>query len=292
MLFFCTLNKYLLYLFSLILFAIYCKNTYTINEVSFMITAEEKENLKDFFNACDEMIDGRFILSDVKIARILKSIAKSELLYDMFAKCLVHFNFNSEFQTALSANKVNGGYFVLPTDERRIVALVFCFLLEVDKGKINLQSFVNENFFSPDGYNISYSNFSINVLVPFKNSVMNLLGVDADGHELPKEDGEQVEELEEQLTLEQSSDQKILYANLLRSINELYGATDSSTKLKKDLKEEILIVIRALEDAIEIENLRIINALCIPLEYMTAKNKYLRPYYENFKNHLVEFYYK
>ena len=256
-----------------------------------MISAEEKQNLLDFFSACDEMIDGRFILSDVKIARILKCVAKSELLYNLFAKCLVHFNFNNEFQAAISANKVNGGYFVLPAEEKRIVALVFCFLLEVDKGKMSLQNFVNDNFFSPDGYNISYSNFSINVLVPFKNSVKNLLGVDDDGNELPRvnEDGEQI--IEEQLSLEDTSEEKILYANLLRSLNELYGATDSSTKLKKDIKEEILIIIRALQDAIELQNLRIINALCIPLEYLTAKNKFLRPYYENFKDDLVSFYY-
>ena len=256
-----------------------------------MISATEKENLKQFFDACDEMIDGMFILSDVKIARILKCVAKSEVLYDLFAKCLVHFNFNNEFQSALTSNKVNGGYFVLPTEEKKIVALVFCFLLEVDKGKMNLQNFVNDNFFSPDGYNISYSNFSLNVLVPFKNSVKNLLNVDDEGNELQGDEPGEID-MPDTVQEEPSSDEKLLYANLLRSLNELYGATDSSAKLKQDVKEEILIVIRALQDAIKLENLRIINALCIPLEYMTQKYKFLRSYYETFKEDLVTFYYR
>ena len=135
----------------------------------------EKKNLKNFFQACNEMINGRFILSDVKISKILNSIANSNVLYDLFAKCMVDFNYKSEFRNAKVTNKVNGGYFVLPTDEKRIIALVFCFLIDVDNNRINLQNFINENFYSPDGYNISYSNFALNVLVPFKNSVSNVI---------------------------------------------------------------------------------------------------------------------
>ena len=53
-----------------------------------MITSEEKENLVGFFNACSEMIDGRFILSDTKVSNILKSVVKSELLYKLYSDCI------------------------------------------------------------------------------------------------------------------------------------------------------------------------------------------------------------
>ena len=46
-----------------------------------MITDEERENLVDFFKACNEMIEGRFILSDTKVSNILKSVVKSPVLY-------------------------------------------------------------------------------------------------------------------------------------------------------------------------------------------------------------------
>ncbi len=254
-------------------------------------TEQDKNSLKAFFVACDEMIEGRFILSDIKIARILKSIAKSELLYNLFAKCLLNFNFRRELQNAITDNKVNGGYFVLPTDEKRIIALVFCLLLEVDKGKMNLQSFINENFFSPDGYNISYSNFSINVLVPFKNSVKNLLNVDDDGNTLEREDDEQQSILEEPAPIEHTSREMILYANLSKSLNVLYSAVKRDPKLKEEQRQEVIIVMNAIHEAIKLQNLKIINALVIPLEYQIGKIKTLKNYYEDFKGSLVSFYY-
>ncbi len=256
------------------------------------ITEVEKNHIKDFFVACNEMIDGRFILSDIKIARILKSIANSEVLYDLFAKCLINFNFKAEFKKAIVSNQVNGGYFVLPTDEKQIVALVFCFLLEVDKGKMNLQTFVNDNFYSPDGYNISYSNFSINVLVPFKNSVMNLLNVDENGE---LQDGEsEAQQLPEQQPLPNvdNTDRKLLFANLMRALNQLYTAVLKEGRLHSDERQEVVIVIKALNEAIKLENLKIINALVIPLEYQIGKIKSLKVYYDDFKECLVSFYYK
>ena len=76
----------------------------------------EKDKIKNFFASVNEMIGGRFILSDVKVAKVLKNIASSEVLYDMFAKCLVNFNYEAEFSRAKVSNRVNGGYFVMPDD--------------------------------------------------------------------------------------------------------------------------------------------------------------------------------
>ena len=58
----------------------------------------ETENIKikNFFDACNEMIQGRFILSDIKISKILKAIANSEVLYNLFAKVLTDFKFKEE----------------------------------------------------------------------------------------------------------------------------------------------------------------------------------------------------
>lgn len=264
----------------------------------------EKKNLKTFFQACNEMINGRFILSDIKIAKILNSIANSSVLYDLFAKCMVDFNYKTEFRNAKVTNKVNGGYFVLPNDEKRIVALVFCFLIDVDNSRINLQNFINENFYSADGYNISYSNFSINVLVPFKNSVSNLLGVNENGEDIGSfyEDNGN-----EQLTMEgfdeeeeddypdtqnstRQGDINLKYADFLRALNQLYSAVKKHPKMKEDRRSELIIIIKAIKEAITIEKLIFLNALIIPLEYTIAKDKYLKAYYNDLKTCLMNFY--
>lgn len=251
----------------------------------------ESENIKikNFFDACNEMIQGRFILSDIKISKILKAIANSEVLYNLFAEVLSDFKFKEEFENAKTPNKVNGGYFAVPEEDEKIVALVFCILLEVDNQKMNLQNFVNDYFYSPEGYNISYSNFSLSVLVPFKNAVLNLLGCNEDGTPI-KEEEEEVEPEEEETEEEPNHKQKILFANLRMSLNELLSVIVKS-KISYEEKEELKIIINALFEAIEMESLIIINALVIPLEHMIGKNKQVKFYYNDFKECLVQFYY-
>lgn len=251
----------------------------------------ESENIKikNFFDACNEMIQGRFILSDIKISKILKAIANSEVLYNLFAEVLSDFKFKEEFENAKTPNKVNGGYFAVPEQDEKIVALVFCILLEVDNQKMNLQNFVNDYFYSPEGYNISYSNFSLSVLVPFKNAVLNLLGCNEDGTPINEEE-EEVEPEEEEAEEEPNHKQKILFANLKMSLNELLSVIVKS-KISYEEKEELKIIINALFEAIEMESLIIINALVIPLEHMIGKNKQVKFYYNDFKECLVQFYY-
>ena len=146
-----------------------------------MITSEEKENLAGFFSACNEMIEGRFILSDTKVSNILKSVVKSELLYKLYSDCMNGFKFISTLDYCKADNPNNGGYFQMPTDNKDIMAFVTCLLLEVDKKNINLQNFVTDNFFSTEGYNISYNNFAVTILNGYKSAVKSLLGIDEMG---------------------------------------------------------------------------------------------------------------
>lgn len=249
----------------------------------------ENVKIKNFFDACNEMIQGRFILSDIKISKILKSIANSEVLYNLFAKVLMDFKFKEEFENAKTNTKVNGGYFALPDDKQKAIALVFCLLLEVDNQKMNLQNFVNDYFYSPEGYNISYSNFSLSILVPFKDNVLDLLGCDEQGN--PVETEEEIEGPQtETVVAEPDHKKKILFANLTKSLNELLSVIRRS-RINSEDKEELEIIISAIYEAIEIENLNIINALTIPLEHMIGRNKQVKLYYNDFKESLVQFYY-
>lgn len=255
------------------------------------ITDEEKENIIDFYRSCDEMIEGRFILSDTKVSNILKCIVKSEVLYNLYSVCMKDFKFKTILSRCLAENPANGGYFVMPEDEKEIVALVTCLLLEVDKKNINLQTFVTENFFSPDGYNISYNNFALTVLVTYKTAIKNLIGVDENGNveDVEDIDGEQLEIEEE--TIETDKNTKILLANLIMNIQELHNGINDDSKIKYSDKEELLIVLKALDRAVHLEELLIINALLVPLEHSLKKNKKLNKLYENLKLLIADIYY-
>ena len=105
----------------------------------------DEQTCNAIIQACDEMIEGRFILSDTKVSNILKAVVKSEILYDLYSVCMKDFKFDDVFARSIADNVSNGGYFSMSDDNKEIVAFVTCLLLEVDKQKINLQTFVKVN---------------------------------------------------------------------------------------------------------------------------------------------------
>ena len=156
-----------------------------------------------------------------------------------------------------------------------------------------MQGFVTENFFSADGYNISYSNFSLNVLVTYKTAIKNLLGIDENGDIVAVENFEQSQiSIDETLDkVEADENTKLLFANLVMNINELKNAINEEHKLKYSQKEDLLIVVKALNRAVHIEELLIINALLVPLENELVKFKKLKLIFENIKMLIADIYY-
>ena len=75
------------------------------------------------------------------------------------------------------------------------------------------------------------------------------------------------------------------------NINELYNAINDDYKIKMNEKEELLIVLKALNKAIHLEELLIVNALLVPLEHSLLKYKKLKPIYENIKLLIADIYY-
>lgn len=253
------------------------------------ITEEEKVKILEFYKYCNEMIEGRFILSDTKVTNILKSVVNSEVLYNLYSHSMINFKFSEVLERCVADNPNNGGFFVMSTDDKEIIAFVTCLLLEVDKKNINLQAFVTENFFSSDGYNVSYNNFALTILVAYKQAVIKLLGIDENGISFG-EDLVGLEENKEEVD-EADDETKILFANLVMNLTDLQNSINEDSKLKYNEKEELLIVLKALNKAIHMEDLLIMNALLIPLEHMLCKNKKLKGTYERVKMLIADIYY-
>ena len=53
----------------------------------------KKEELELFLERADEFINSKYILADVKIINLLKSIAQSETLLAIFKNCLTDFDY-------------------------------------------------------------------------------------------------------------------------------------------------------------------------------------------------------
>ena len=130
----------------------------------------KSDGLGEFLSACDSLKNCKYVLAESKITALLKSIADNKQLYTMFASSLYGFDYNKTFNASL----INGT-FVLPTEPKKAIALVFRLLLDIDSGKIELKNFLEAYFYSPM-INESYARFCLEVISPFRTYCGSLFG--------------------------------------------------------------------------------------------------------------------
>lgn len=140
------------------------------------VSNEELSKIAQFVASCDDMINGKFILADVKITKVLNMIAGSEELYRYISECMVGFDFTKEYHRAEVKNGLNGGFFAVPNDPNKLVAFVFCLLVECDAKRLDFYNFINENF-GISGKSEAYKNFAGQLLIPFKEIVASHFGL-------------------------------------------------------------------------------------------------------------------
>ena len=140
------------------------------------VSNEELSKIAQFIASCDDMINGKFILADVKITKVLNMIAGSEELYRYISECMVGFDFTKEYHRAEVKNGLNGGLFAVPSDPNKLVAFVFCVLVECDAKRLDFYNFINDNF-GTNGKSEAYKNFSSQLLVPFKEIISSHFGL-------------------------------------------------------------------------------------------------------------------
>ena len=134
------------------------------------VSVEELSKIAKFVASVDDMINGKFILADVKITKVLNMIADSDELYRYISECMAGFDFAREYHRAEVKNSLNGGVFLVPNDSQKLVAFVFCVLVECDAKRLDFYNFINENF-AGETRTDAYKNFSQKLLVPFKEIV-------------------------------------------------------------------------------------------------------------------------
>ncbi len=242
-------------------------------------TIEEIQKQNEFLTACDEMIAGKFILSDTKVAKILKCIATNQHLYHLFEKCLIGFDFQAQLEKSAKQP------FQMPETTEEILAFVFCFLLEVDNKHISLQNFVNQYFYSKEGYNSSYHNFALTMLSPFKEGVVSML-----------EDVEQEQEVETitqvqpQPYIVEDQDEEI-YDILKAQLSNLMIHIRQSRKIKDNKMQSMRMVVDAMMEALDLQNWRIINGLLISMDILLEKEKSANEMYALIKQTVFNYYY-
>lgn len=140
------------------------------------VSNEELVKINEFIAGCNDIINGKFLLADMKITKLLNMIAGSEELYRYINECMNGYDFSRELHKAEMKNGLNGGSFAVPQNPDKLVAFVFCLLVECDAKRIDFYTFINENFISKDRSDV-YSKFANTLLVPFRDTISSHFGL-------------------------------------------------------------------------------------------------------------------
>ena len=196
-----------------------------------MISLEEHAKINNLIASCNDMINGKFILADYKIANILKNITESNEVYNLIANCMAGFSFEREFSRAQLRSTSNNNKFMLPSEPEKILPFVFCILVNLNNKNINFDSFLQEFYSSENGHNVEYVKFANEIILPFRDII-------ADYFDIPK-NAEEIAKQKSQLLKENQIETKHNKSILNNHENNNYQQSNNETVItNKSLKEE------------------------------------------------------
>lgn len=282
------------------------------------ISNEELTKVTQFVASCNDMINGKFILADIKIAKILNMIAESEELYNYIKDCLIDFDFGKELRRAEAKNRLNNGSFSVPHSASALVSLVFCLLVECDAKRIDFYSFINENFATINRTE-AYKNFAEQLLVPFRDIISSYFGIGVSQQNLDSMTNSYRNDLKTEPIFESESSYEQNYQEIYHDyqkakqettiINDdedddnektwrqiadicenIENAVYTDRKLKQYLREELIYIIKTIKYSTKYKDIRIVSALVTAFDEMSKKCKNVQFVFGELKNLILNLY--
>lgn len=216
------------------------------------------QELLPFNNACDELVAGKYILIDLKIASILNIISQDEKLLNIVNSCLKDYDFETQSKQLMISNHERV-YFALPNSDKEVVAFVYSLLYNFQTKRIDIYEFLKVFYNAENGSNKEFSEFTTTVITPFKNAINTLF---AQRHVL----------------VDTTDYQNNIYNKIMTTIKLIVKNLDSY-KLNMNQKEEFTMLLNSLYIASEKNDKKFVFSLMIGLDYFTKCNKRSRNAY-------------
>lgn len=276
-----------------------------------IVNDSEKIKILDFIACCDDFTNGKFLLVDSKINNLLKKIGESDALYNLFQEVLTNYNFEKEFSHAQLKFVGKPAKFEMPTEPYKILPLVFCMLVKIQDKSLDFPTFL-KTYFSGEGEELL--EFSRQVIVPFRNIIATVFEVPVESKvepfvmpdensaqaklNLPKK--EVVEQKEENMDKEfeiveneeeyEEVDLTKYFVEIKKLINDMMTEIDYMHRLKKEIKEDAYLILDAMLDACDMQDLKILNGLIAGFEYVAPSIKNIKFLYKELKKILLDMY--
>lgn len=139
-----------------------------------------KSQITDFLNKCEEVRNCKFIMATTKIKDLLKSIVNSAELYEVFNTVASKFDYIAAKERCLveAEDSLGRSRVVLPDTVNDKLAFIFCLLVEMDRGDIQINAFL-QKFYPKDGsYYASYHMFCDDIIGSLESIISEIFAQD------------------------------------------------------------------------------------------------------------------
>lgn len=201
-------------------------------------------------NACTNLTNAKFIVSQPKIGSILKTITNNDVLFNLINYCNENFSYDTEFDRAITSFK-DGERFILPSSRKKIVALVTGLLFEFNMKTLDFHKFIL-TYFTNANSNVSFKEFCEKIINPYVNALKEILvdGLDND-----------VYEETENFTPVSNTANDALAENIAPLLNKMNYLFIADNGLDEKSRQELTEIVNGLLLACEIRDMRIIRAV-------------------------------
>lgn len=121
------------------------------------------ESLEKFKEKTDALVNAKYLFAEREIGEVLKVIADSRLLYELFEYVTEDF----DYETFKSVCFSKGNAVKLPKKDEELLALCLTLLVDIDRGNISLDEFCDEYFPKGGSSQGKYAAFVVSVIIPF-----------------------------------------------------------------------------------------------------------------------------
>ena len=149
------------------------------------------ENVKQFLDSCDELINCKYLVAEYKIQKLLRALANSDQVCSLISECLEQFNRDREFAKAYIQDGHGDFIYISPVEEFKIIALVFCTLVDIDSKKIDFIDFIKRFFGREEN---PFQTFIQEMIIPFRNLIAEVFGENVNNSEIKEDVGDTSDE--------------------------------------------------------------------------------------------------
>ena len=247
----------------------------------------KREELDLFIERADDFANSKYILADIKIVNLLKTIASSDTLLALFKNCLTDFDYYSAQKKYLVKSQylgANKGEFILPPNSRELLAFVFNILMDIDAKNIDLAEFLDKYFYVDGSFSSGYEAFINGMIKPFRNSVKMLVESVLDGklqdpiEALVEEESRRAKqkEIDEDNKRKQEELSKKTYGESVKLIKELLLLDKSKIKksrLDQAKKQDATLVVDMLANVVDSLDKDAVEYAFVAYKYMAKTYK-------------------